>query len=437
MSDPIKQLLLGESDQIPWLQDFRQRARACCETLPFPGRKTENWKYTSLRSLESGVFSNAAQRCKKLESCAELVSIPQLDSFKLVFVNGFFEPSLSGDFSSAPEGLEIALFSQASEQQQQEIADNLGDEPEQTHLFAAVNSAKLSEGLFIKACKNATLSTPVHIVFINTHAEQAYSINQRLLLLLEENAELTLIEHFVSADARQNDFTNGVTELKLAANARLNHYRLNLEQEQALHIGKLRACLQRSARLNSFFLGLGGVLKRLDVSVEYQGEGAEAQINGVYLSQNKQHIDYHTCIEHAVPHCTSNEVFRGIVADSSRAVFNGRIHIHPDAQKTLAQLSNKNLLTSNKAEVDTKPELEIYADDVQCAHGATVAQLDENAMHYLQARGVSKAEARIMLSFGFINELINGIQLEPVANYLRPQLVNMFSSDDGLKRHLL
>ena len=232
-------------------------------------------------------------------------------------------------------------------------------------------------------------------------------------------------------------FTSGVTELKLEANAKLHHYRLHEESGEAIHIGAVHARLERDANLDSFHLALGSRLKRVDVVVHHAGPGAHADLNGVYLPRGDEHIDYHTTIEHAVPHCTTDEVFRGIVGDKATAVFNGRIHIHPDAQKTRAELSNRNLLTSTEAEVNTKPELEIYADDVQCAHGATVARIDDLALHYLRTRGVSRDEAEVMLSFGFINELIDGMALEPLREYLRPLLAKRFARDDTLARHLL
>ena len=194
----------------------------------------------------------------------------------------------------------------------------------------------------------------------------------------------------------------------------------------------MHARLGADATLNSFHLGLGSVLKRLDVVVDHCGQGAHCELNGIYLPRGDEHVDYHTCIEHRVPHCTSSETFRGIIGDSATAVFNGRIHIHRDAQKTSAELSNRNLLTSNRAEVNTKPELEIYADDVQCAHGATVAQLDEMSLHYLRSRGVARADAQVMLSFGFINEVINTVRCEPLRDYLRELLSRRFARDSAL-----
>jgi len=190
--------------------------------------------------------------------------------------------------------------------------------------------------------------------------------------------------------------------------------------------------LQRSARLRGFALALGTSLMRVDYQLNHRGQGAELDLQGIYLPRNQQVVDYHTNICHWVPHCKSNEVFRGIVSDSAQAIFNGRIYIHKDAQKTLAELSNKNMLTSNKAEINTKPELEIYADDVKCAHGATISQLNTNARYYLQSRGLSRAEADVMLSFGFINELLEQIAQPVVHDYLQPRLAKLFGRDNSL-----
>jgi Fe-S cluster assembly protein SufD len=212
-------------------------------------------------------------------------------------------------------------------------------------------------------------------------------------------------------------------------NAQLQHYRLNLEEENAQHIGAVHADLNRNARLRGFTLAMGSRLKRIDYQLNHRGQGADLDLQGIYLPRNKQMVDYHTNVQHWVPHCTSNEVFRGIIADSAQAIFNGRIYIHPQAQKTLAELSNKNLLTSNKAEINTKPELEIYADDVKCAHGATVSQLNATALYYLQSRGVSRAEAEVMMSFGFINELLEQIPEPVVHDYLQPRLAALFGRE--------
>ncbi len=238
-----------------------------------------------------------------------------------------------------------------------------------------------------------------------------------------------IVEHFISMGEAQSHFVNAVTEIVLQDNACLHHYNLHFEDERQQHIGAVHVNLGRNSRLRAFTLALGSQLTRIDYQCHHRGQGAELDLNGIYLPRNQQLVDYHTNIQHWVPYCTSHEIFRGIISDEAHAVFNGRIHIHPQAQKTLAELSNKNLLTSNKAQINTKPELEIYADDVKCAHGATVSQLNANALYYLQSRGVSRADAQVMMSFGFINELLQTVDLDTVRNYLALKLAKLFGRE--------
>lgn len=438
MTEFIQRALASVSGDAPvWLADVRQRGESLCKGLALPGRKTEAWKYTGLRVLQKEDFSGDPTADALSEDLKAQAAIPGLDAVRLVFVNGQWNEELSEGTDKLPEGAQLVRFADADKMLQAEICTALDKQVDQEkHLFASLNSALLADGVIFKVTRNVQVKTPVHLVYINTCKVQAYRVNTRLLIALETAAEATVIEHYAEGEVGQNGFTNSVTEIALADNARLNHFRFQLENENALHIGNVSTTLSRAATLNSFYIGFGGQLKRIDAVVNHQGEGAHCEMNGIYLTRNSQLMDYHTCIEHAVPQCTTQESFRGIVGDSSRAVFNGRIHIHPQAQKTLAQMSNKNLLTSSKAEVDTKPELEIYADDVQCAHGATVAQMDDMAMHYLRTRGVSEQEARMMLSFGFINELANKISSSVLAEFIRPKLVSMFCGDSELSRHI-
>ncbi len=204
-----------------------------------------------------------------------------------------------------------------------------------------------------------------------------------------------------------------------------------------MHFGGVYVDLQRDSQFESFQILLGGKIKRFDIIVNHNQAGSHCEMKGVYLPKSNQHVDIHSYIEHISANCTTDETYRGIMADQSKAVFNGRIHIHPDAQKTLANLSNKNLLLSNKAQINSKPELEIYADDVRCAHGVTVAQLDETACFYLQSRGISRQEAEVMLSFSFINELLESIPLEALRIKLRPLLAQQFTANPELSKHLL
>ena len=399
-----------------------------------PTRKTEAWKFTSLFNFTSN--EEGYGRLAETHNAAGLdgiTTIPALDAQRLVFVNGQYSEELSSNESIK----NVVRFSQANEAQQAIIADNLGTSIEQEkHIFAALNNANTNDGILVHVEKNEQLKTNIQITHITTAQAKPFTVAARLLIVLETGAQATVIEHFASNDAEQNCFVNAVTEAKVGANARLNHYRLQLMQEGSIQMGGVHVDLDRDANYDSFQLGLGAKIVRNDINVNHNVGGSHCEIVGVYLPQNKQLIDFHSNIEHKVANCTTNEVFRGIMADKSKAVFNGRIHIHPDAQKTLAGLSNKNLLLSNDATINTKPELEIYADDVRCAHGATIAQLDEQARFYLQSRGISAAEADVMLSFGFINELLENLELDAIRNLIRPILALRFGRDEELMKHI-
>ncbi len=415
-----------------WLTPLRERGRSCWQAWSLPTRKTEAWKYTSLSSvLKPDYRFDVSAPSNDVDAQWK---IDDLDANVMVFVDGVFSARLS---ELDERELSVCRFSEADATQQALIESELNAHIDlEQQGFAALNTQTLGEGVLVHVAAAAQPDKALHIVWVSSSPEQATYCSARVLVVVESGAQAQVIEHYVGSPSAEV-LTNSVTELVLRDNARLTYYRLHEEAGAANHIGGVHAVLGRAAHLDSFFLTFGSDLKRLDIVVHHRGEGGESYINGVYLPREKQHIDVHTSIEHAVPHCNSNETFRGIVADSARAVFNGRIHIHRDAQKTEAYLSNKNLLTSNKAEVDTKPELEIYADDVRCAHGATVAQLDKEAVHYLKTRGVSQEEALVMLSFGFINELFTDLSIPAVGNYARPKLAALFARESDLTRHLL
>lgn len=429
---------LYEGSAPAWLGDLQARGRAIWSKAAMPNRKTEAWKYTSVRALERSDWLTRGEAPSDsgeqiAEDYAAYYQIADLRAARIVFVNGQYSAALSS--TQMPNGVELVRFASANASQAEQIRARLGTVvDQQAHLFAALNDSWVTDGVFIRVDKNARVDQPLQVVWLTLPQSEGFSISQRLLLVMEEGSEITLVEQFVSDTGPQNAFTNGTTELVVGDNARLRHYRLHLEEEHGVHIGGVHIDLGRAATLDGFHLAFGSVLKRIDVVVNHRGEGANCNLNGVYLPHHKQHVDYHTCIEHRSPRCTTKEIFRGVIGGSARAVFNGRIHIHPDAQKSDAYLSNKNLLTSNKAEVDTKPELEIYADDVQCAHGTTVSQLDDEAVFYLTSRGISSEDARVMLSFGFINELVDKLYHAPIASYLRPILEQMFARGDAFGR---
>jgi Fe-S cluster assembly protein SufD len=427
-----KQLELAKSiSPLTWLGAINERGQQAFAEATIPTRKTEAWKYTSLYNLTETGFANAAPAAQ-----AHADVIPGLQALRIVVANGEVDTA-----ASDAAALEMVVrFRDARPEQQEAIRALLGEvKADRGHLFADLNDASINDGLFVLVEKNQRLEHPLHIFYANTSGHEAFTVNTRLLIALEQGAEATVIEHYAGEDTeagKQNNFTNAVTEIRVGDNAKLVHYRLQLMAESAFHIGGTFIDLQRDARYEGFHLGMGTALTRNDVIVNHNVGGSHCQMNGVYVPQNQQVVDFHTCVEHKVAHCTTDEVFRGIMNDKAKAIFNGRIHIHPDAQKTLAELSNKNLLLTNTAEINTKPELEIYADDVQCAHGATVAQLEEKARFYLQSRGISAAEAEVMLSFGFINELLNDLNDEAVGLWLRPQLAKRFGREDTLSAQL-
>lgn len=427
MSDFTSRLLVERPGPI-WLAATREAGLARWRASEKPTRRTEAWKYTGLQRLERE-FSVPEPE----PAVAPQPGLPEFGGPRVVFVDGY----LQGDTGQLdlPAGVRLIRFADADPDQAARIAARIGSAVASgRHLFASLNEATLSDGLYLEVSAGARLEQPLHIVHATSEREPAFSVNQRLLVVLEDNAEASVIEHFTGTSPAA--FTNGITELLLGAGARLRHCRLHLEQGGAMHIGGVHARLERDSLLDGFHIALGSDLKRIDIAVEYAGPGAHCDLNGIYLLRGTEHVDYHSCIEHAVPHCSTDEVFRGIIGDEARAVFNGRIHIHPDAQKTRAELSNRNLLTSTSAEVNTKPELEIYADDVQCAHGATVAQLDEGMLHYLRTRGVERDEAEVMLSYGFINELVEALDNDALKAFLHPLLARQLSRDPLLTRHI-
>jgi Fe-S cluster assembly protein SufD len=428
-------VLAPQTGAQPWLEAFRDSNRQQWLASHWPDRKTEDWKYTTLGPLAQGDYLRFGQAGDTALD-PPLYQVAGLACQRLVFVNGELAQDLC-QLSATTSDCTITRFCDATDSQKTLIGQHLGTVAEtQSNPFVSLNGSWLEDGVLFHVADNSQAPLPLHVVHLTTPGIEAFSVRQRLLVVLETNCEATVIEHFSSTDASQNCFVNGVSEFKLMAGARLTHYRLHLEQEQGIHIGGVYTQLQRDASVDSFFIGMGSHLKRLDLRLQHQGPGSHAQLNGVYLSKGKQHIDIHSTVEHESPQGTTSEVVRGIVDDEARAVFNGRIHIHPDAQKTLADLSNRNLLLTNTAEVYTKPELEIYADDVRCSHGATVSQIDDLALYYCQSRGIERKQAEVMLSFGFINELIDALRHEPIQQLLRPILSHWFGTDSRTTRQL-
>lgn len=413
-----------EAQSLPaWFRDWQQLGREQLAAQSWPTRKTENWKYTSLRSLQNIDWESAKEVTR-----TNGVSFTEWNEIKVNIING----KVSADIE-LPAGVSLRKLTDLDQESGQRLLDRL-DAERSGFLFDDVNQALADQILWLSVDRGVEVKQPIHFNYV-TYGDNVVDSYQ-VVVDVADRAKLTFAETF-SYEGDGAALINPATALFVSASAQLTHYHLLLEEGDVRHIGRVSATLENHAQLTAFHMASGGTVKRKDIVVRHRGEGAELSLNGVYLPTAKQVIDYHTTLEHEVPHCTSQEVFRGIIGDHAKAVFNGRIHIHKDAQKSVAELNNRNLLLSPNAEINTKPELEIYADDVRCAHGATIAQLDEKELFYFQARGISRAEAEVMLSFGFINELIDGLKDEPVQALLRPMLASIFSSKKpDLVRHL-
>lgn len=391
-----------------WLSPVRAEALAKLKEQSWPGRRTEAWRYTSLHAVEDlslPTESNAQ---------AEAPAIKGLDAIDLVFVDGRLTSDLAA--LDLPEGLTIRSLTDKSD-----IAEQVFTQVKPSHhLFGLVNDVLATQGIVIEVAPNATIERPIRVVNFATDNVESHT---RVLVSLGDNAKATVIEH---GSGTGHSLNTAFAEYDIADNARLEHYRFALHQGEAIHVGGSHFKLANKSRLNSTLIGYGSQLTRLDVDIIHAGEHAHAKFNNAYLLAPKEHFDLHSTIEHAMPNGTTEENARGIIGDKAKAVFNGRIHIHRDAQKTLAELNNRNLLLSRGAQINTKPELEIYADDVQCAHGATVAEIDEEALYYLLTRGIDKQKALVMLNFGFVQEMVFDMPNEALAEWLQPILKQRF-----------
>ncbi|MEC8823417.1 MAG: Fe-S cluster assembly protein SufD [Pseudomonadota bacterium] len=406
----------GESLPEPLLALRKERASALVD-MPLPTRKTENWKYSSkyLKLADDMAISLPAEG-----KTGNSLAVP---GYKVVFINGVMIPEAS-EYPDL-DGIEILSFNDLANDEAEALSAKLGSTLNHDQVqFARLNGARFEDGLFIRLKPGAVLDQPLFIIH-ETSADASGSAYPRIYVEAGANSQLTLVEEYTSS-GEASALVSTVTEFNLADGANVTSIRLNMEGENVQHIGATGVLQQRSSRFESHCVGFGGPLRRHDLQVRLEDEGAETKLNGVVVTQGKQHYDNHTSIDHVAAHCNSEETYRNIAADQSHAVFNGRIHIHQDAQKSNADMNNKNLLLSNGAEIDTKPELEIYADDVKCAHGATIGQLDETSVFYLVSRGIGRRQANVLLTMAFINELVQQIPVEAVRETAQARLSDFF-----------
>ncbi len=406
--------VIGEAQIQDYLAPVRQQALTQLKTEGWPARRNESWRFTPLTSVEKRDM-NVATKAHD----APVPAIDNLNAIDLVFVDGVLVTQVNR--LEVPNGMTITSLNTDDSNTQQAVASVFGQVKPTRHLFGRVNDALCQHGIFINVEAGADITTPIRIVNLATQNLDAHT---RVVVKLGEKAKATIVEQGVG---EVDSLTTAFAEYDIADDAHLEHYRFAMFTGAAKQLGGSHFKLHNRATLNSTMVGYGSELSRLDVDIHHAGEFADAKMNAIYLLAEGELFDLHSTIEHAMPNGTTEENARGIVGDKARAVFNGRIHIHRDAQKTLAELNNRNLLLSRRGVINTKPELEIYADDVKCAHGATVAEIDEEALYYLLTRGVPRSKALVMLNFGFIRELVNDVPNTAIRDWLLPILSERFT----------
>ena len=396
--------------RLDWLQRLRASGRERFAELGFPGRKVEAWKYTSLAALEKIAFRPASGEAAgaRDDSVPSLVGARQ-PVHRLVFVNGRMREDLSA-IGRLPEGAAVGGLARAITAGGAGIEESLGRAGaiDGMPLFA-LNTAFIDDGYMLRLPADTVLDAPVEIVFVGRAGEAPVAYHPRNLIVAGPGSSATVIEYHVGAGAY---FANGATEILAGERAIVRHCKIQDESRDAFHVSTTLARLEREAQLDSFAFAIGARLSRNEIRVTLDAPGAECRLNGAYMMKGTQHVDNTTHIDHASPETSSRELYKGVLDESARGVFQGTITVRPKAQKINGHQTSRTLLLSDKAEIDTKPELEIYADDVKCSHGSTTGQLDEDALFYLRARGIGRLQARRVLTRAFAGELVDRVRHE-------------------------
>nr|VFK13932.1 MAG: Iron-regulated ABC transporter permease protein SufD [Candidatus Kentron sp. LPFa]VFK30101.1 MAG: Iron-regulated ABC transporter permease protein SufD [Candidatus Kentron sp. LPFa] len=410
----------------PRLHQMRRDALHRFTEVGFPSSRRGTWKYTPADTITRHLYKlwdeksqDDGPRLAVIEP-GDLSGLYLPDAHRLVFLNGRYAERLShpGKLPRGVTAVSLADNADASPEALEEHLDRLVASADPRAGFAALNGAFWSDGAFIHLAPGAVMDIPIHLLFLSTLPDEKIITHPRVLIIAEENSAVQVIEHFASAPGA-NCFTNAVTEISLGANASVKHCKIQDEAESVLHVAMLQAHQARDSHFASHSVSVGGRLARNDINAVIGAEGGECLLDGLYMAAGRQHMDYHTRIEHVAPHGASRERYKGVLAGKAHGVFNGNVHVHPDAQHTDARQRNENLLLSPDAQVDTEPQLDIFADDVQCAHGATVGQIDNNMLFYLRARGIPADMALNLLTYGFIDEILDLAPIEAIKQKLR------------------
>jgi Fe-S cluster assembly protein SufD len=393
-------------------QELRRKGIERFTAVGFPTTRDEEWRFTSTASLARVNFTAADRSGTQLVTREDVAPYTLADNTirRAVLINGQFAPHLSS-LDGLPAGVTVSSLSEALRKRNSVAVEHIGRLAAiEENAFAALQSAFLLDGLFIHVADGTVVETPVHILFLATKEASPQAIHPRLLVVMGDRAQLSLAETYGGLQNARY-FTNVVSEMTVGEESTLHHDLVQVENPEAFHVGTRYITQGRASAVVSNALTLGGGWVRNTVQSKFSGEGGECTLNGLSLASGEQLVDNHTVIDHAVPRCASHELYKSILDGKARGVFNGKIFVRHDAQKTDARQTNKTLLLSDDATIDTKPQLEIFADDVKCTHGATVGQLDEDQVFYLRARGIDLQAARDILTFAFAGDVVNRIHI--------------------------
>ncbi len=406
-------LAAGRRNEPAWLRAAREAAMQALEGRGLPTTRDEDWRFTNVSPLTSRAFEPVAiSGTSAAAGVARQSVIPGLPGPVLVFVDGRFAAGLSR-MGTLPAGVQAGSLASVLENPPEWMEGALARDPSPAaRPFGALNTALFEDGAYVFIAPGVVVDGAVQVVFVSSGTRATGSIQARAVVFAGENSQVRVVETFAGLGGSRS-FTNAVTEIASAEGSVVDHYRLQREADTSFHVGLTRLEIGRSSSISSLSVAMGGTLARHD-AIARLGLGADCTLNGLYLADGEQLVDNHTEIEHAMPNGTSHEVYKGILGGRARGVFNGRIKVRPDAQKTDAKQTNKTLLLSDEAQINTKPQLEIFANDVKCTHGATVGQLSADALFYLRARGIGADEARALLIRAFAADVVSKVRLEPV-----------------------
>lgn len=417
-----------------FLTPMRREAMARFTSYGFPTPRNEDWHFTSPAPIVESTLEPMRSMAGPIDR-SDLAALAVGSSAwpRLVFVNGRFAPSLSST-DALPAGVRALSLVSALHEEPTLVERHLGrlaSYNDQAFAFTALNTALMRDGAVIHVERNARGDRPIHLLFLTDGAGDGGVAHPRNLIVVERHARVTVIEQYaaVGAGSTGRYLTNAVTEAVLEDGATLHHYRLQRESERAFHTGHVDTRVGRDAHLVSFSFATGAALSRTNIYATLAGEGCGATLNGLYLLGGTQHCDHQTRIEHATPNCYSRELYKGILDGESHGVFNGKVYVDPLAQKTDGKQTNNTLLLSERARIDTKPQLEIFADDVKCTHGATVGRLDALATFYMRSRGVTAETTRRLLTYAFAAEVLETIELEPLRKTLESITLERYAGE--------